>query len=110
MTEKTEEQLQNQEATQDPNVTTVDFDIGFKRGENMIKQVDVRKPKSRALRGLTVVNILQLDVDTLARLAPRITAPAMSENDVYELEPADLTKLCKTVIGFFVSTTDDDFQ
>ena len=105
-----EVQQQNQEAIQDPNMITVNFDEGFKRGEQTVTEIVIRKPKTRALRGLTLINVLQLDVDTLAKLAPRITTPTMSENDVYDLSPSDLTKLSKEVIGFFVKTEEDDFQ
>jgi len=106
----TEVQQKNQEAVQDPNIIPVKFDDGFKRGEQMITDITIRKPKTRALRGLTLVNVLQLDVDTLAKLAPRITYPSMTENDVYDLSPSDLTKLSKEVVGFFVTAGDEDFQ
>lgn len=105
----TEVQEQNQEAIQDPNIESVKFDVGFKRGEQSITEIVIRKPKTRALRGLTLVNVLQLDVDTMAKLAPHVH-PTMSENDVYDLDPVDVTKLCKEVIGFFVTTGEDDFQ
>lgn len=106
----TEAQQQNQESIQDPNIKPITFDEGFKRGEQTITEIVIRKPKTRALRGLTLVNVLQLDVDTLAKLAPRITTPTMNENDVYELEPSDLTKFSKEVINFFVKAEDEDFQ
>lgn len=106
----TAEQIQNAEAITDPDVKTVQFDYGFKRGETTIKEVMIRKPKTRALRGLTLSDLLQLDVDAIAKLTPRITQPSMSSNDVYELEPVDLTKIGKEIISFFVKTTDDDFQ
>lgn len=106
----TEVQQQNQEAIKDPNIKSITFDEGFKRGEQTVTEITIRKPKTRALRGLTLVNVLQLDVDTLAKLAPRITAPTMSEDDVYDLSPSDLTKLSKEVIGFFVKAEDEDFQ
>ncbi|NIE97448.1 phage tail assembly protein [Acinetobacter sp. Tr-809] len=106
----TTEQTQNAEAIADPNVKTVLFDFGFKRGETLIKEVVIRKPKTRALRGLTLSDLLRLDVDTIATLTPRITQPVMSVNDVYDLEPVDLTKIGKEIISFFVKTTDEDFQ
>ncbi len=106
----TDVQEQNLDAIQDPNIKSIKFDVGFKRGEQTITEVVIRKPKTRALRGLTLVNVLQLDVDTMAKLAPRITTPTMSENDVYDLDPVDVTKLCKEVISFFVKTEEEDFQ
>jgi hypothetical protein len=110
MSKVTDEQSQNLETITDPNIKSIKFDVGFKRGEQTIIDIVIRKPKTRALRGLTLVNVLQLDVDTMAKLAPRITTPTMSENDVYDLDPVDVTKLCKEVIGFFVTTEEEDFQ
>lgn len=106
----TAEQNQNADVVKDPNIKTVIFDYGFKRGEETIKEVTIRKPKTGALRGLTLADLLRLDVNTIATLTPRITQPAMSANDVYDLDPKDLTKIGKEIIGFFVTTTDDDFQ
>ncbi|QHH99229.1 phage tail assembly protein [Acinetobacter dispersus] len=103
----TTEQVENLEAVKDPNVITVNFDHGYKRGEKLIKEVVIRKPKSRALRGLSLVNLLQLDIDSIAKVASRISLPTMSENDVFELDPADLTKLGKEIISFFVDTKDE---
>lgn len=106
----TAEQSENTELLADPNVKTITFDYGFKRGETIIKEVTVRKPKAGALRGLTLSDLLQLDVNAIATLTPRITTPSMSANDVYELDPSDLTKIGKEIISFFVKTTDEDFQ
>lgn len=105
-----EEQNKNAEAIADPNIKTIQFDYGFKRGETVIKEVTIRKPKTGALRGLTLSDLLQLDVNAIATLTPRITSPTMSANDVYDLDPSDLTKIGKEIISFFVKTTDDDFQ
>lgn len=108
MTQVTPDQAANTEAAKNPNETIVTFTAGFKRGETDIKEVLLRKPKARALRGLSLVNLLQLDVNSIATVAPRITTPSMTENDVFELDPADLTKLSTAIIGFFVEAEVDD--
>ncbi|QNH50180.1 phage tail assembly protein [Acinetobacter venetianus] len=107
---KTADQSLNSEAIADPNIKTIQFDYGFKRGESTIKEVTIRKPKTGALRGLTLSDLLQLDVNAIATLTPRITSPTMSTNDVYDLDPSDLTKIGKEIISFFVKTTDENFQ
>lgn len=104
MNQVTEDQVINQEAIKNPNEAVVNFTTGFKRGENVIKQVTVRMPNTRALRGLSLVNLLQLDVASIATVAPRVTQPAITENDIYDLSPADMTKLSTAIIGFFVDT------
>ncbi|MCH7306599.1 phage tail assembly protein [Acinetobacter sp. NIPH 1852] len=103
----TEEQSQSLETVIDPNIKLVKFDVGFIRGQEMIKEITLRKPKTHALRGLSLVNLLNLDIDTIAKVASRVTQPVMSPQDVYELEPSDITKLGTELIGFFASTNDD---
>lgn len=108
MKQLTQDQAINVDAAANPNETTVTFSHGFKRGETFIKRVVVRKPKARALRGLSLVNLLQLDVNSIATVAPRVTTPSMTENDVFELDPADLTKLSTEIIGFFVEAEQEN--
>lgn len=100
------EQANNALAIENPDLVNVEFDDGFKRGNATIKQVQLNKPKTYALRGLSLSNILQMDVDSLAKLATRITMPTMTEQDVDDLSPADFTKLGVAMIGFFVSNSN----
>lgn len=93
-------------AIENPDVVTIEFDDGFKRGNDTIKNVQLNKPKTYALRGLSLSNVLQMDVDSLAKLATRITVPTMTEQDVYDLSPADFTTLGVAMIGFFVSNSN----
>ena len=90
----------------DPNQTVIEFKDGFLKGEVTITKVTLTKPKTRALRGLSLSNLLQMDIDTIAKLASRITNPSMTEHDVYELSPSDLTKLGTGIISFFVETDE----
>lgn len=105
--EQTQNQIENQATIADPNIITVAFDTGIKKGAQTITEITIHKPKTRALRGLSLVNLLQMDVESIAKAASRITVPTLSENDVYELDPADFTKLGTGIIGFFVNTKDD---
>lgn len=97
------EQANNALAIENPDLVTVEFDDGFKRGNDVVKNVQLIKPKTYALRGLSLSNVIQMDVDSLAKLATRITTPSMTEQDVYNLSPADFTTLGVAMIGFFVN-------
>ncbi|WLF84490.1 phage tail assembly protein [Moraxella sp. ZY210820] len=100
------EQANNTLPIENPDVVNVGFDDGFKRGNDTIKTVQLNKPKTGALRGLSLSNVIQMDVDSLAKLATRITVPTMTEQDVYNLSPADFTTLGVAMIGFFVSNSN----
>lgn len=86
--------------------TIVDLDEGFQVGNQTIRCVTVRKPKTGALRGLNLSEILQLNVNALIKILPRVTEPAMTEEHVNNLDPADITLLGAALIGFFVSSKD----
>lgn len=63
--------------------------------------ITLRKPKSGELRGLKLVDLMQMDVSALMTLLPRITQPPMSPQQVSDLDLKDLTRFGTKVIGFF---------
>lgn len=73
------------------------------RGETRIETVQVVKPTTGALRGLKLVNLLQMDVGTLLTLLPRVTSPALLPDEVGALDPADLLSLGAATMSFFAS-------
>lgn len=82
----------------DPFVTLCE---PIKVGDEKISTVTLRKPQAGDLRGLKLANILQLDVNAMITLLPRITSPALSPDQVADLDPADFTDLASKVVVFF---------
>lgn len=66
-----------------------------------VTKITLRRPHSGELRGLKLTDILQMDVDTMIRLLPRITTPPLSEVQVDRLPPDDLTDLSVKTTLFF---------
>jgi hypothetical protein len=64
-------------------------------------EIALRCPAPGELRGLKLADILQLDVGALIRLVPRISAPALREDQVAQLSLADFARLGGAVVGFF---------
>lgn len=69
------------------------------------KTIGVRKPKAGELRGLKLVDLMQMDVTALMVVLPRITQPPLSPEQVSGLDLADLTKFGVKVVGFFGDQT-----
>jgi hypothetical protein len=84
-----------------PIIRTVTLDTPIQRGEQTIDTLQLRKPRSGELRGLSLVDLGQLKVDALTRLLPRITIPNLTEAEVANMEPADLLA-CGAEIGSFL--------
>lgn len=86
----------------DTAAARINLDTPIVRGELTIDVVEVRKPKSGALRGLSLSALLNLDYGALETLLPRITNPILSKQDVAELDPSDLTQLGSEVMDFLL--------
>lgn len=70
--------------------------------EQRIDSLQLRRPNSGELRGLSLHDVLKLDVDTLHELLPRITVPPITKAEAQRLDPADLVSMSAEVAGFFV--------
>ncbi|GJA17788.1 phage tail assembly protein [Aeromonas caviae] len=81
---------------------TVTLDSPIQRGEQTISEIVVRKPVAGQLRGLNMTDILQMDVNALSKLLPRITSPALTEVDISAMDPADLMQLGQEVGAFLL--------
>ena len=80
----------------------VTLDTPIKRGDQTITRVQVRKPNAGALRGLSLVEVLQMNVTALQTLLPRVTEPPLLKNEVANMDPADLVALGTEVVAFLV--------
>lgn len=70
------------------------------RGEKEFKEIIVLKPTVPALKGLKLVDVLQVDVDAMQLLLPRITQPMLHKADFTNMEVDDFTELATAAIGF----------
>lgn len=65
-------------------------------------QVSLRKPKTGELRGLNLTDVLQMNINAMITLLPRVTQPPLAPAQVSDLDPADFMGLASGVVGFFV--------
>ncbi|RCV89714.1 phage tail assembly protein [Billgrantia montanilacus] len=90
---------------------TVTLDTPIQRGSKAVTEVTVRKPLSGALRGVALVDLLSMDTQSLQKVLPRITEPALTEAELRKLDPADLvqlgSKVSRFLLGKRAEQTDD---
>ena len=84
-------------AQRDPN--TVALDTPIKRGNGFITEVTLRKPSAGELRGVSLAELLQMKVDALQAVLPRITQPMLHKQEANALDPADLVNMGTVVIS-----------
>ncbi|UEP52280.1 phage tail assembly protein [Burkholderia ambifaria] len=88
--------------TNEPGPNTHTLDTPIVRGEQTITHVTLAKPSSGALRGTSLAALVNLDVDALRKVLPRISTPTLTEMDVTLMDPADLVALGGIFAGFLM--------
>lgn len=84
-------------------IQTVTLDTPIKRGDESISTIVVRKPGAGELRGLSLVDLIRMEVAALHVVLPRITTPTLTTADVSKLDPADLMQLGTKVSSFLLT-------
>lgn len=72
------------------------------RGKTVIKEVTITDAMAQtgSLRGLKLYDVMVSDVDSLIKLLPRVTSPALTELEVTALHPSDLAQLATGIADF----------
>jgi hypothetical protein len=83
-------------------MSTITLETPIKRGDNTITEVTISKPNAGALRGVALLPLLQMDVNAMALVLPRITTPTLTQPEVLALDPADLMQFATEVTGFLL--------
>lgn len=88
----------------------IELDTPIARKGGDITEITLRKPKAGELRGLSLTDVLQMDVNALGKLLPRISNPMLTEAEVQAMDPADLVQMGGEVAGFLVPKRMKDVQ
>ena len=87
-------------AQDDPATHTLDTPLVL--GNQTIDAITLRKPKAGELRGVSLSDLVSLDVAALSKVLPRISTPVLTEADVANIDPADLVQLGGIFAGFLM--------
>lgn len=90
--------------TENPNVVTLDTPL--MRGEQKIEKVTLSKPNAGTLRGVSLASLANSDVDALIKVLPRMTYPALTEQEIIRLDASDLIGFAGKVVGFLSPASD----
>lgn len=87
------------------------LDTPVQRGKETITQVTLRKPQSGSLRGTRLQALMDMDVNAMMVVLPRISVPALQPHEINEMDPADLLLLSVEVVTFLLpKSVMSDFQ
>jgi hypothetical protein len=82
------------------NTQQVKLKSGLQSGKTTINELIIRKPLTGDLRGIKLVDFIELDIDSLAKVLPRITTPSIAEHEVFNLDLIDFSEITKVIAGF----------
>jgi hypothetical protein len=82
------------------NVVVLDEPIV--RGTTEIKEITLRKPMAGELRGVALTDLLNLEVNALRKVLPRITTPTLTDIEVGRMDPPDLLEIGGKVATFLL--------
>ncbi|NNA66223.1 phage tail assembly protein [Pseudomonas gessardii] len=100
MTSKTTTEQPDVQPLADDN--TVPLDTPIRRGTTSIDSITLRKPNAGELRGVSLSELLQMDVNSLVKVLPRISNPTLTAVEVTSMDPADLFAIATKVSGFLL--------
>jgi hypothetical protein len=82
--------------------STITLNQPLKDGQ--LTEIKLRKPMASDLRGLKLLDVIQMDTAAVAQLVPRIAENHFTSADFYQLDPADLLQVMTEIATFFVPT------
>jgi hypothetical protein len=86
----------------------VPLDAPLTRGDTKLDSLRLRRPGAGELRGLSLAKLLQMDVNEIIRLLPRITQPGLTEHEAGQLDAADIMEIGGELADFFLTTRRRD--
>ena len=101
--EQPKAEAQAQPAAADDNNQVIELDEPIKRGTTEITEVTLRKPVSGELRGVSLMELANMDVLALRKVLPRISSPSLTDVEVGRMDPADLMQ-CGVAVASFLLT------
>ncbi|WP_034458936.1 phage tail assembly protein [Buttiauxella noackiae] len=90
------------EPVSEKNESTVTLDTPVIRGNTTLAEITVRKPHSGALRGIRLQALIEMDVDSIMTVLPRVTTPALSKTELMLMEPSNLLQLAMALVTFLL--------
>lgn len=82
--------------------STVMLDTPIQRGKTVLKEIAIRRPQAGAFRGVALVDVMRMEAQALQKVLPRITEPALTEDELRRMNPADMFQLGEVVSGFLL--------
>jgi len=89
--------IKNQKQTK-----TATLSVPIEKDGNEVTEIEVSKPHSGQLRGLSLIDVCEMKFEAGEVLLPRISC--LNERDILDMPPENWAPLLTTIASFFVNT------
>ena len=89
---------------------TITLEQGVKLGDNTITEITITKPLVSHLKGVKLAQLMEMQIDEIVKIIPRVTAPSLPPHALDSLDFNDFLNLCAEVIGFLTNQTSTATQ
>jgi hypothetical protein len=69
-------------------------------GKKSIEEIEIREPKAGEMRGISVLEVLRMEVTAYKQLLPRISKPILTAEQIDSLNFGDIAKIMREVSDF----------
>ncbi|MBL4832133.1 MAG: phage tail assembly protein [Aliivibrio sp.] len=83
-------------------ISTVTLPVPIEKDGKDITEIELRKPCSGDLRGLSLLGVCEMQFEAACTLLPRISV--LNERDLLNMDVANLAPLMTEIASFFVDT------
>lgn len=88
------------------NTQTLKLATPIKRGDKEIAEITLHKPNVGAMRGVSMRLLLDMNVDAIVTVLPRISDPQLTEVEINKLDAPDLLQAGILVAAFFLPPSE----
>ncbi len=81
----------------------VDLNEPIIRGDDKIERVHLRRPKAGELRGVSITDLVRMDVNAVCTVLPRISMPPLTAQEATNLDPFDIGEFAGRISDFFTT-------
>lgn len=81
---------------------SVTLDTPVIRGKTHIATLTIRKPTAGELRGIKLQSLMESDTNSIMTLLPRITSPALTAQEVSNMDASDLWVIGNEIVYFLL--------
>lgn len=86
---------------------TIKLNVPIAFGDKSIDTLTLRRPSAGELRGIKLLDLVQMEGGALIQVIPRICNEIPSEQVVSQLDTSDFARLANVIVGFFNASPTD---